>query len=522
MHFLRNKTQKAFSIVLVLSLFFNFATKYGCMTTRNERYFTYPSSQKIYVTDANNRVKVGMRQIVLHDAASSIQGKNSKPVTVYDTSGAYSDPDIEIGDSLPRVREVWFEGRRDLRKDEANVYSSKEGKVATQLYYAKKRVVTPEMEYVAIRENQQIEMLGLRTYITPEFVRKEIASGHAVLPANLNHLEEEPMILGRRFRVKCAASAVNLDDVQNACKWGADLLFGQYQTALPSNLTHMCPVPLCSSPLCDTLQSLSLDFSQLSWEKVRDTMEQEARQGVDLFIIHAGLLQNLINRTAFRLTGIVSCGGRIMANWMQIYKKENFLFTHFDELCELMRSYDVTLALSLSLRPGSVYDASDASVQMEIKNVCELAERAREQCVQVAIEAPGHLPMHKIHESMKEFHYSTSNVPAFTISPMCTDVAPGYESFSSAIGGALSGCYGSSLLSMDIPRIGEVRPQAKEIRSQIMSLRIAAHAADLAKAHPGAQVLDNAICKARSEGRIKDLAHLSFDPWQAARSISVE
>ena len=190
------------------------------MTTRNERYFTYPSSQKIYVTDANNRVKVGMRQIVLHDAASSIQGKNSKPVTVYDTSGAYSDPDIEIGDSLPRVREVWFEGRRDLRKDEVNVYSSKEGKVATQLYYAKKRVVTPEMEYVAIRENQQIEMLGLRTYITPEFVRKEIASGHAVLPANLNHLEEEPMILGRRFRVKCAASAVNLDDVQNACKWG--------------------------------------------------------------------------------------------------------------------------------------------------------------------------------------------------------------------------------------------------------------------------------------------------------------
>jgi len=519
----------------------------------------YPSSEKIYVDGTLNDLKVGMRKISLTDTVAVVNGerkqKENKPVIVYDTSGPYSDPaiEIDINKGIPRVRFEWGVRRKDIEQltNFSSEYSrrrlndaalneirfpvkhkphrAKEGRRITQMYYAKKRIITPEMEYVAIRENQMIEAMGLKSYITPNFVRKEIAAGRAIIPANINHPEAEPMIIGQKFLVKIntnignsALSSGISEEIEKAiwsCKWGGDTLMdlstGKNIHETREWIIRNCPVPMGTVPIYQALEKVHGNIEALSWEIYRDTLIEQAEQGVDYFTIHAGLLKNHVELAANRLTGIVSRGGSIMAKWMQLHKTENFLYTHFDEICEILAAYDVAVSLGDGLRPGSIYDANDAAQFAELTALGKLTETAWTHFVQVLIEGPGHVPMNKIKANMTEQIYSCHHAPFYTLGPLVTDIAPGYDHITSAIGAAQIASMGTAMICYVTPKEHLGLPNKEDVRNGVIAYKIAAHAADIAKGHPGAQIRDNALSKARFDFRWKDQFNLSLDPERA-------
>ena len=530
------------------------------MSNKNNMRISYPSSEKIYVEGEINKVKVGMRKIKLLDTVTLDKNgekvfKKNNPVVVYDTSGPYSDPKIQINinEGLPRLREEWYSKRKDLiqldgltsqygRERLANPeldairfpkqhlpYKAKAGKNITQMYYAKKRIITPEMEYVAIRENQQIEAMGVKSYITPDFVRKEVAAGRAIIPANINHPEAEPMIIGKRFLVKIntnignsALSSGISEEIEKAvwsCKWGGDTLMdlstGDNIHETREWIIRNCPVPVGTVPIYQTLEKVDGRVEELSWELYRDTLIEQAEQGVDYFTIHAGLLKEHAGLAQNRLTGIVSRGGSIMAKWMEIHNEQNFLYTHFAEICEILKEYDVAVSIGDGLRPGSIYDANDAAQFAELHTLGERTRVAWDQFVQVIIEGPGHVPMNKIHENMKEQVYACHGAPFYTLGPLTTDIAPGYDHITSAIGAAQIAWQGTAMICYVTPKEHLGLPNKEDVRNGVVAYKIAAHAADLAKGHPGAQVRDNALSKARFDFRWKDQFNLSLDPERA-------
>ena len=530
------------------------------MVKKNMR-ITYPSSEKIYVQGEINKISVGMRQIKQLDTVTiGPDGekvfKKNNPVIVYDTSGPYSDPKIPINirEGLPRLREKLGNSRRkdlvqlpeltsvygrqrltDPSLDEIRFpkqylpHRAKPGRNITQMYYAKRRIITPEMEYVAIRENQQIEAMGLKSYITPDFVRTEIAAGRAIIPANINHPEAEPMIIGKNFLVKINTNIGNSalssgidEEIEKAvwsCKWGGDTLMdlstGNHIHETREWIIRNCPVPMGTVPIYQALEKVDGRVEELSWDIYRDTLIEQAEQGVDYFTIHAGLLRDFIDLTRTRLTGIVSRGGSIMAQWMQIHNQENFLYTHFAEICEILKSYDVAISIGDGLRPGSIYDANDRAQFAELHTMGKLTEMAWDQYVQVIIEGPGHVPMNKIQENMKEQVYACHNAPFYTLGPLTTDIAPGYDHITSAIGAAQIAWLGTATICYVTPKEHLGLPNKEDVRNGVVAYKIAAHAADLAKGHPGAQVRDNALSKARFDFRWKDQFNLSLDPERA-------
>lgn len=530
------------------------------MSNKNNMRISYPSSEKIYVEGEINKVKVGMRKIKLLDTVTLDENgekvfKKNNPVVVYDTSGPYSDPKIpiNINEGLPRLREEWYSRRKDLiqldgltsrygrerlKNPELDAirfpkrhlpYRAKAGKNITQMYYAKKRIITPEMEYVAIRENQQIEAMGVKSYITPDFVRKEVAAGRAIIPANINHPEAEPMVIGKRFLVKIntnignsALSSGISEEIEKAvwsCKWGGDTLMdlstGDNIHETREWIIRNCPVPVGTVPIYQTLEKVDGHVEELSWELYRDTLIEQAEQGVDYFTIHAGLLKEHAGLARNRLTGIVSRGGSIMAQWMEIHNEQNFLYTHFAEICEILREYDVAVSIGDGLRPGSIYDANDEAQFAELRTLGELTKIAWGQFVQVIIEGPGHVPMNKIHENMKEQIYACHGAPFYTLGPLTTDIAPGYDHITSAIGAAQIAWQGTAMICYVTPKEHLGLPNKEDVRNGVVAYKIAAHAADLAKGHPGAQVRDNALSKARFDFRWKDQFNLSLDPERA-------
>ncbi len=530
------------------------------MAGKKSMRINYPSSEKIYIPGEINKIQVGMRKIKLHDTVTEARDgekvfKKNNPVIVYDTSGPFSDPKIpiDINNGIPRIRENWYGRRKDviqlpelsseygrMRLSDPALDSvrfpklhlplrAKEGKNITQMYYAKKRIITPEMEYVAIRENQQIEALGLKSYITPDFVRKEIAAGRAIIPANINHPEAEPMIIGKKFLVKIntnignsALSSGIAEEIEKAvwsCKWGGDTLMdlstGNNIHETREWIIRNCPVPMGTVPIYQALEKVNGIVEDLSWEIYRDTLIEQAEQGVDYFTIHAGLLKKHVELTQTRLTGIVSRGGSIMAKWMQSHDEENFLYTHFGEICEILKAYDVAVSIGDGLRPGSIYDANDAAQFAELYTMGELTKVAWDQFVQVIIEGPGHVPMNKIQTNMKEQQYACHGAPFYTLGPLTTDIAPGYDHITSAIGAAQIAWQGTAMICYVTPKEHLGLPNKEDVRNGVVAYKIAAHAADLAKGHPGAQVRDNALSKARFESRWKDQFNLSLDPERA-------
>ncbi|MCC8172724.1 MAG: phosphomethylpyrimidine synthase ThiC [Parabacteroides sp.] len=530
------------------------------MATKKGMRIVYPNSEKIYISGEINKIQVGMRKIKLLDTVT-VDGngektaKKNNPVIVYDTSGPYSDPKytVNLREGLPRIREEWYARRKDLQQLESltSEYGrarladksldgirfprlhlpvrAKEGKNITQMYYAKKRIVTPEMEYVAIRENQQIEALGLKSYITPEFVRKEVAAGRAIIPANINHPEAEPMIIGKKFLVKINTNIGNSalssgieEEIEKAvwsCKWGGDTLMdlstGANIHETREWIIRNCPVPMGTVPIYQALEKVDGHVEDLSWEIYRDTLIEQAEQGVDYFTMHAGLLNKHVDLALNRLTGIVSRGGSIMSQWMKIHGEENFLYTHFNEICEILKTYDVAVSLGDGLRPGSVYDANDAAQFAELYTLGELTKLAWYQFVQVIIEGPGHVPMNKIKENMTEQQYACHGAPFYTLGPLTTDIAPGYDHITSAIGAAQIAWHGTAMICYVTPKEHLGLPDKEDVRNGVVAYKIAAHAADLAKGHPGAQVRDNALSKARFEFRWKDQFNLALDPERA-------
>ena len=515
----------------------------------------YPGSEKVYIPGEINRIRVGMRKISLSNTTATNEDgteyiKYNNPVILYDTSGPYSNPQtfIDITAGLPRTRQELYRKKDieplteysspyaaerarqttigELRFPVAHMpVKAKEKKNLTQMYYAKRRIITPEMEYVAIRENQQVEALGLKSYITPEFVRKEIASGRAIIPANINHPEVEPMIIGRKFLVKINTTLCHTDRVPNieeevekmiwGCKWGTDAFTvvtkGPYHHEMLEWILRCSPIPIATVPLYQALERAG-DVENLSWEIFKDTLIEQAEQGVDVFILHAAFLQDHLEMSRARLSGIVSNGGAILSQWMKIHDRENFLYTHFDDICEIARTYDVTLSIAEALRPGSIYDANDSAQFAELAIKSQMVKRAWSFFTQIIIEGPGHATLNNIQPNIKEMHYSCDNAPYYTYCPLTTDIAPGYDYITGAIGGAKAAWHGASLIYSDnrIDFTGNIGKT--EIRNSIIAFKIAAHSADLAKGHPGSQVRDNAISKARYESRIKDLIHLSIDP----------
>ncbi len=519
----------------------------------------YPASKKIYVDGTVHPIRVAMREIQLTDSVITIDGeekfKSNKPVTVYDTSGPYSDPKIKIDieKGLPRLREAWHSKRKDIiqlneitsdyGKERLNdtaldairfpqhykPYKRKEGKQITQMYYAKRRIITPEMEYVAIRENQRMTEMGLKSYITPEFVRREIAAGRAIIPANINHPEAEPMIIGRNFLVKLNTNIGNSalssgieEEIEKAvwsCKWGGDTIMdlstGNNIHETREWILRNSPVPMGTVPIYQALEKVNGNIADLTWEIYRDTLIEQAEQGVDYFTIHAGLLKDHLKYISRRLTGIVSRGGSIMASWMTIHNQENFLYTHFSEICDILCDYDVAVSLGDGLRPGSIYDANDEAQFAELKVLGQLTKVAWEVNAQVIIEGPGHVPMNKIKENMTEQKFLCHGAPFYTLGPLTTDIAPGYDHITSAIGAAQIAQLGTAMICYVTPKEHLGLPNKEDVRNGVIAYKIAAHAADLAKGHPGAQIRDNALSKARFEFRWKDQFNLSLDPERA-------
>ena len=529
------------------------------MKPKNDMKNSYPGSQKIYVPGKLYNIQVGMRKVNLTDTVKIIDGKritrHNDPVYIYDTSGAYTDPKIEIDleKGLPRLRESWITERNDVERlseitsqygrsrtaDKSldpirfkNVqlpYRAKKGKEITQMYYAKKGIITPEMEYVAIRENLQNEMLGIKSHITPEFVRDEIAAGRAIIPANINHPEAEPMIIGRNFLVKLNTNIGNsalssgieeeVDKALWSCRWGGDTLMdlstGDNIHETREWIIRNCPVPMGTVPIYQALEKVNGKAEDLTWEIYKDTLIEQCEQGVDYFTIHAGVLKAHAELVGERLTGIVSRGGSIMTKWCISHNQENFLYTHFDEICEIVKQYDVALSLGDGMRPGSIHDANDRSQFLELDVLGELTQKAWAHNVQVIIEGPGHVPMQKIRENMDKQLTSCHEAPFYTLGPLTTDIAPGYDHITSAIGAAMIAWYGTAMICYVTPKEHLGLPNREDVRNGVIAYKIAAHAADIAKGHPGAQVRDDALSKARFEFRWKDQFNLSLDPERA-------
>ena len=529
------------------------------MKPKNDMKNSYPGSEKIYVPGKLYNIQVGMRKVNLTDTVKIIDGKritrHNDPVYIYDTSGAYTDPKIEIDleKGLPRLRESWITERNDVERlseitsqygrsrtaDKSldpirfkNVqlpYRAKKGKEITQMYYAKKGIITPEMEYVAIRENLQNEMLGIKSHITPEFVRDEIAAGRAIIPANINHPEAEPMIIGRNFLVKLNTNIGNsalssgieeeVDKALWSCRWGGDTLMdlstGDNIHETREWIIRNCPVPMGTVPIYQALEKVNGKAEDLTWEIYKDTLIEQCEQGVDYFTIHAGVLKAHAELVGERLTGIVSRGGSIMTKWCISHNQENFLYTHFDEICEIVKQYDVALSLGDGMRPGSIHDANDRSQFLELDVLGELTQKAWAHNVQIIIEGPGHVPMQKIRENMDKQLTSCHEAPFYTLGPLTTDIAPGYDHITSAIGAAMIAWYGTAMICYVTPKEHLGLPNREDVRNGVIAYKIAAHAADIAKGHPGAQVRDDALSKARFEFRWKDQFNLSLDPERA-------
>lgn len=520
---------------------------------------TYPESEKVYLKgQLYPYLRVGMRKVNLTPTVSVEGGERvmteNAPVYIYDTSGAYSDPNQkpDLKKGLPRLREPWIQEREverlpeisseygkmrladksldALRFDHITLpYRAKAGRQITQMHYAKQGIITPEMEYVAIRENMNCKQLGIETYITPEFVRQEIAAGRAVLPANINHPEAEPMIIGSRFLVKIntnignsATSSTIEEEVEKAvwsCKWGGDTLMdlstGENIHETREWIIRNCPVPVGTVPMYQAMEKVSGKAENLTWELFRDTLIEQCEQGVDYFTIHCGIRLKNIHLANERLCGMVSRGGSIISQWCKVHRKESFLYEHFDDICDICAQYDVALSLGDGLRPGAIRDANDRAQFAELDTMGELVQRAWAKNVQAFIEGPGHVPMHKIKENMDRQIEKCHGAPFYTLGPLVTDVAPGYDHITSAIGAAQIGWYGTAMLCYVTPKEHLALPQKEDVRIGVVTYKIAAHAADLAKGHPGAEVRDNALSKARYEFRWKDQFNLSLDPERA-------
>ncbi len=525
----------------------------------NNIKINYPASEKIYVSGKIHDIRVAMRRVRLLDTIEVENGKRkvtaNSPIAIYDTSGPYSEPETEIDlkKGLPRLRESWFKERGDveqlkeisshygqLRAADPSLdnlrfqhiclpYRAIQGKEITQMYYARQGIITPEMEYVSIRENVMNEELGIESHITPEFVRQEVAAGRAIIPANINHPEAEPMIIGTNFSVKLntnignsALSSSIEEEVEKAvwsCKWGGDTLMdlstGANIHETREWIIRNCPVPVGTVPIYQALEKVAGKVEDLNWEVYRDTLIEQCEQGVDYFTIHAGVLQAHESLLKNRLTGIVSRGGSILTKWCKIHKQENFLYTRFDDICEILKAYDVAVSLGDGMRPGSIHDANDALQFAELDVLGELTLKAWEHNVQVIIEGPGHVPMHKIRENMDLQKSKCHGAPFYTLGPLTTDIAPGYDHITSAIGAAQIAWLGTAMICYVTPKEHLGLPNKEDVRNGVIAYKIAAHAADLAKGHPGAQVRDNALSKARFDFRWKDQFNLSLDPERA-------
>jgi phosphomethylpyrimidine synthase len=543
-----------------------------------------PNSRKIYVTGSRPDIRVPMREISQADTPASMGAEKNPPIYVYDCSGPYTDPavKIDIRSGLAAPRTPWILERDDtealsgpssqygverlndpelaelrfnlLRKPRRAM----KGKNVTQMHYARRGIITPEMEYIAIRENMRrkeyleevkasgptgkklAELMGrqhpgqsfgasIPAEITAEFVREEIARGRAIIPSNINHPEVEPMIIGRNFLVKINANIGNsavtssigeeVEKLTWAIRWGADnvmdLSTGKHIHETREWIIRNSPVPIGTVPIYQALEKVNGRAEDLTWEIFRDTLIEQAEQGVDYFTIHAGVLLRYVPMTANRMTGIVSRGGSIMAKWCLAHHKESFLYTHFEDICEIMKAYDVSFSLGDGLRPGSIYDANDEAQLAELKTLGELTQVAWKHDVQVMIEGPGHVPMHMIKENMDLQLDQCGEAPFYTLGPLTTDIAPGYDHITSGIGAAMIGWYGTAMLCYVTPKEHLGLPNKADVKDGVITYKIAAHAADLAKGHPGAQIRDNALSKARFEFRWDDQFNLGLDPDKA-------
>ena len=538
---------------------------------------SFPNSNKVYVQGKIHNIKVAMREITLTDTLlpgspkDNPQYEKNAPLCVYDTSGFYTDDDVEIDvhKGIPRLRESWIDKRGDVEFLESNssIYAqqrladegvdhirfehlpkmrvAKKGKNVTQMHYARQGIITPEMEYIAIRENLKREEVkdemllqqhkgesfgaSIPEQITPEFVRDEVARGRAIIPVNINHPECEPMIIGRNFLIKVNANIGNSavtssieEEVEKlvwSAKWGADTVMdlstGRNIHETREWIMRNSPVPIGTVPIYQALEKVNGVAEDLTWEIFRDTLIEQAEQGVDYFTIHAGVLLRYVPMTAKRVTGIVSRGGSIMAKWCLAHHKENFLYTHFEDICEILKQYDVSFSLGDGLRPGSVADANDEAQFAELHTLGELTKIAWQHDVQVIIEGPGHVPLHMIKENMEEQIKHCGEAPFYTLGPLTTDIAPGYDHITSGIGAANIGWYGCAMLCYVTPKEHLGLPNKEDVKEGLMTYKIAAHAGDLAKGHPGAQIRDNAMSKARFEFRWYDQFNIGLDPETA-------
>ncbi len=553
------------------------------VTTNGLTLTPFPASSKVYVQGAQPGVRVAMREIAVSPTRHARDGsvEVNEPVVVYDPSGPYTDPaaTIDIRRGLEPLRRAWILGRGDVdelprvsseygrrRAEDPRLHDirfpqlrkplcAKRGANVTQMHYARQGIVTPEMEYIAIRENQRREQVlaeegngaatarsrlghqhqgqswgaSIPRLITPEFVRDEVARGRAIIPANINHPESEPMIIGRNFLVKINANIGNSavassieEEVEKmiwAIRWGSDTVMdlstGRNIHETREWIIRNAPVPIGTVPIYQALEKVEGQVEALSWEIFRDTLIEQAEQGVDYFTIHAGVLLRYVPLTASRAAGIVSRGGSILAKWCLAHHKENFLYTHFEEICEIMKAYDVSFSLGDGLRPGAVADANDEAQFGELETLGELTQIAWKHDVQVMIEGPGHVPMHLIHENMTKQLEVCHEAPFYTLGPLTTDIAPGYDHITSGIGAAMIGWYGCAMLCYVTPKEHLGLPTKEDVKQGVIAYKIAAHAADLAKGHPGAQRRDNALSKARFEFRWEDQFNLSLDPETA-------
>ncbi|MCY7715884.1 phosphomethylpyrimidine synthase ThiC [Bacillus altitudinis] len=507
----------------------------------------FEGSRKVYEQGSRPDILVPKREIALTNTVTQAGDIQNEPIRVYDTSGPYTDEEahIDVTKGLKRLRSAWIKEREDTEsyegrqvKPEDNGYRlngkesfqaaqtdfhhiplrGKKGACVTQMHYAKKGIITPEMEFIALREQ-----------LSPEFVREEVASGRAVIPANINHPESEPMIIGKNFHVKINANIGNsavtssieeeVEKMTWAIRWGADTMMdlstGKDIHTTREWIIRNCPVPVGTVPIYQALEKVNGIAENLTWEVYRDTLIEQAEQGVDYFTIHAGVLLRYIPLTVDRVTGIVSRGGAIMARWCLAHHQENFLYTHFEEICEIMKTYDIAFSLGDGLRPGSIADANDEAQFAELETLGELTEIAWKHDVQVMIEGPGHVPMDKIKENVDKQMEICKEAPFYTLGPLTTDIAPGYDHITSAIGAAMIGWYGTAMLCYVTPKEHLGLPNKEDVREGVIAYKIAAHAADVAKGHPAAQKRDDALSKARFEFRWRDQFHLSLDPERA-------
>ena len=535
------------------------------MKIENIDLSSYPNSEKFYVEGKLFPIRVAMRRVHQYPTVRIEDGKRveypNEDIVIYDTSGPYTDPNIKINlnEGLSREREKFIEERGDteIQADISSEYGrmrradksldpirfpvfhkprkAREGKRVTQMHYARKGMITPEMEYVAIRENLDNEKRGIPSYITPELVRDEVAAGRAVIASNINHPEAEPMIIGKAFATKLNTNIGNSalssgieEEIAKAvwsCYWGGDTLMdlstGDNIHETREWIIRNCPVPMGTVPIYQALEKVDGDVSRLTWEIYRDTLIEQCEQGVDYFTIHAGVLREHAELVKQRLTGCVSRGGSIMMQWCVIHNQESFLYTHFDEICEILNKYDVAVSLGDGMRPGSTHDANDKAQFLELEVLGRLTKKAWEHDVQVLIEGPGHVPMNKIPENMAKEEECCFEAPFYTLGPLTTDIAPAYDHITSAIGAAIISALGTAMICYVTPKEHLSLPDLNDVREGVITYKIAAHAADLAKGFPGSNVRDDALSKARYEFRWKDQFNLSLDP-EKARNFYME